>query len=169
MFKKFFDQMKIIELYESILDSIGCGIVMVDEKREIMYANSQLKKIYGNVTGKKLSEIIGIEELPKDWAVSKTLKDKRAHESEIISGKIHFLVRAYPLKDHYTKNHAIVLIEEITYKKPFEYLMKSEAAVLKNLAQNNEKLMHEYNALQKKMKNMAKCAKDKKKNERDRK
>lgn len=152
MFKKFFDQLKLIELYETILDSMKLGIVVVDNDQRVVYANDFIKKIYGKILGKEFcSEILNSKVSPKNNPVLRTLEDGRPHEGEVITGRRHLLIRSYALKKSLKERHAIVMIEETTFKKPFEFLLKTEANMLRNLAENNQKIFKEYNKLKKKM------------------
>ena len=152
MLEKYFGQIRLIELYEEILDSIENGIVVVDEDFNILFMNERLRKIHGSGYGKDFhKEILGLDEKSKNCPVMKTFKDRRPHEREVFTGRRHLLLKSFPIKGRYEKKHAIVVIEETTYKKPFEFLLKTEGQMLKDLGERNQKLVNDYNKLKRQM------------------
>jgi PAS domain S-box-containing protein len=134
------------EKYETLLNHLPIGVIMINKKLEVLEANKQMKEWFPELKSFKAPvsyHSIHPESLGKfcvDCPVEKSLRDGRIHSTEQVKttvvGERVFRIFSRPIKNKNGDVYAVLeILEDITEKKHSEELLKESEERLRALGQ----------------------------------
>lgn len=116
------------ELISTMIESIGDGVVAIDQNQSILFMNDVCRRLFhvgdGNIQGKKIEEYLG------DWTVYDNPKSRSAGDSTIrkINGRM-MVIKLLPINVEGTKEGAILTLQSV------DRLQKTEIDIRQKLSQ----------------------------------